>query len=292
MKYLLIIVSPFPPANVTATADFYKRVRHYGTPAQKHNLVETVWQPPLSIFGVNTPLPPGNYSLHLTPNTSKYNIASFESVAGAVTTQDVVVDHMYFNACVVDGMNIPSDFKYYLDLNEIAIQPKALGATSGEQVLDFTVPATTYAISVASQEKTAGSSTLYSPTKFKCQSDQDLNLTQLRLTYAGQTQPSPDLQVSYTGATDHLAKLYTNTLMAVGGYVRNVLETKKEFQDLGWIAHYNFMKPSGDSSTRLDLAMTMGTPTSANALVFAHHSTVAEITYSNGRVENVRMELG
>ena len=123
------------------------------------------------------------------------------------------------------------------------------------------------------------------------QGNEDQSLTQLRLTYAAQVQPSPDLQVTYSGATDHLAKLYVNSLMAANGYDGDVLETKKEWLSMGLISHYTFLKSSGDASTRVDLAITMGTPTSGNALLFSHFSQVAEITYANSRCTNVRLEF-
>ena len=284
------VVAPHPSVAVPANANFYKVApRKPSSGKQRTNLVETVWQPPLGIFDITTPLPPGNYSLHLTPNTSKFKLACFESKVANLATQDMIVEHMYFNACVVEGMNAPDDFDYFLDLSEIAVQPKALANSAGEQVLDFSVSPTTYALSVAVQEKSAGSSTLYPPTKFTCQSNEEKKLTQMRVTYAGQVQPSPDLQVSYTGATDHLTKLYVNTLMNANGYDSDVLETKKEFLDMGWIAHQTFLKPSGDASTRVDLSITLPA-TSGNALLFSHYSNVAHIVYKNRQVESVRLE--
>jgi hypothetical protein len=285
------VVEPKPTDAVPANTNFYKIIsRKPTTGRQRANLVETIYQPPLGIFDISTPLPPGNYSLHLTPNTSNYKSACFESTAANLTTQDMIVDHMYFNACVVDGMNAPDDFDYFLDLNEIAVQPKALSASAGEQVLDFSVAPTTFALSVATQEKSAGSSTLFPPTKFVCLNAEEKTLTQMRVTYAGQVQPSPDLQVTYSGPTDHLTKLYVNTLMNAHGYNSDVLESKKEFLDMGWINHQVFLKPSGDASTRVDLAITLGTPTSANALLFSHYSNVAHISYKNRQVESVRIE--
>jgi len=283
-----------PVTAVPASTDFYKLYRRTPTTyAQRDNTVETIWVPPLAIFDVSTPLPPGSYELRLTPNTSNYKNAAVESVGAALTTQDVYVDNMYFNACVVESENIPDNFTYYLDMNEIAFQSKALNATASEQTLDVTVPATTYAISVACQQKAAGSSTLYSPTKFKLQSNEDLNLTQLRLTYSGQTSPSPDYTVTYDSGTDHLTRVYANGIMNAHGYNNDVLESKDEWLDMGWIHHATFMKPRDDASTRLDLSLSFGTgaPTSANALVFAHHSQVLKVDYSAGRVSNVRLEL-
>jgi hypothetical protein len=288
-----ITVEPAPAIAIDATTDIFIATTRYGKKRlfeQKRNNIETTWQPPLGIFDITTPLPPGNYSLHLTPNTSNYKNAAFESIKTALTTQDVVIEHMYFNACTVEGHNIPDDFTYFLDLSEINLQPKALSSAAGEQVLDFSVAPTTYALSVATQQKSAGTSTLYPPTKFKMQNDQDEGLTQLRLTYAAQVQPSPDLQVTYSGATDHLAKLYVNTLMAANGYDSDVLESKQEWLEMGLISHYTFLKPAGDASTRVDLAINMGATTSGNALLFSHYSQVAEITYQNGRTTNVRLE--
>jgi hypothetical protein len=287
------VVAPHPSVAVPANANFYKVVsRKPTTGRQQANLIETVWQPPLSIFDITTPLPPGNYSLHLTPNQSNYKNACFESKLGALTTQDVIVENMYFNACIVDGVNPPDDFEYYLDLEEIAVVPKELSTTTGEQVLDFSVAPTTYALSVAVQEKKAGSDTRFPPTKFVLQNSEEKKLSQMRLTYAGQTQPSPDMQVSYGSGTDHLTKMYVNTVINANGYDYGVLESKKEYLDMGWFQHYTFLKPSGDASSRVDLAITVENPTEANALLFSHHSKVAHIVYKNRQVETVRVEYG
>ena len=284
-----VTVEPSPVVDVAATTDVYRLLKTYGAVAQKHNIVETVWQPPLGIFDVTTPLPPGNYSIHLTPNTSNYKNSSFESVSAALTTQNVEVERMDFMACTVEGDNAPSDFSYYLDLNEIAVQPKELGSSTSDQVLDFSVAPTTYAMSIATQHKTAGSSTLYPPTKFTA-AGAESNLTNLRLTYAGQVQPSPDWSLSRSGNTDHYTKMYLSTLMHSNSYDMDVIESKKEWLALGPISHFSFMKPFNDGSTRVDCAVSYSAdPSTANLLMFSHYTNVAQITYRGDRTENVTL---
>jgi len=69
-------------------------------------------------------------------------------------------------------------------------------------------------------------------------------------------------------------------------------ETYEEWKDgYGLLAHSQFLKPAGDTSTAVTVATTYeDAPTNANLLLFAWHSTVTEISVRDNRVYSVQTE--
>jgi hypothetical protein len=290
------IVHPAPAVAIAATAGFHREVETYtqngGTRARYHKL-ETCWQPPLGIFDINTPLPAGDYDLVLTPNTSNYNSAAIQVGSGAIGAKNITLEHMYFNVNVIEAENVPADFTHFLDLHETSVQLKNLtSGTSTEQTFDYTVPPTTYAMSTAVQEIGAGSNPLYPPTQFTSVSNEERNLNRIRLSYAGQVQPSPDFVLEYaTSGQDYLTKLYTHMAMESGAFrtgSSSLHEDKDTWVARGPLSHFKFSKPAGDGSTRVDLAIQCNTTTS-KVMLFSHYTNVAEITYRNHRAESVNL---
>ena len=117
----------------------------------KQSTFEVVWQPPCAIFDEDTPLPPGNYSIVLTPNTS-YQKASIE--AKADDKGQVTVTQMHLYVAQIDGATPPADFTYFLDLQEVDCTAQTIN--NKDEQLDFNVKPSTYALSVAMQAGTAG----------------------------------------------------------------------------------------------------------------------------------------
>ena len=285
-------VFPAPAVAIAANTSFHREVETNTTATAGKHIIETTWQPPLGVFDLSTPLPPGDYDLVMFPNTSKFNSCAIQVGSGVIGTKNLTVVNMFFNVCVVESENIPSDFTYYLDLHETQLQPRALVASiTTEQVIDCSVAPTTYALSVAVQEIGSGSNPIYPPTQFTSAANQELNLTRLRLSYAGQTQPSPDNVLDYTTTgVNYFTKLYADYLMASNSFMDgNVGESFETWRRRGPIAHYQFLKPAGDGSTRVDCAISCSAATS-NVLLFSHYSNVAAISYRNGRCESVRVD--
>ena len=69
-------------------------------------------------------------------------------------------------------------------------------------------------------------------------------------------------------------------------------EPYDEWKDgYGLLAHSQFLKPAGDTSTAVTVATTYEeNPTGANLLLFAWHSKVAEIQVRQNRVSSVQLE--
>lgn len=289
-----MIVEPAPNVNVAATTNFHKEVETWTTARQRHNVIETVWQPPLGIFDSSTPLPPGDYDLVLTPNTSNYNNAAIQVSTGTIGTKAITMQQMNFYVYTMDAENIPDDFTYYLDLTECSVERRLLtSASNAEQNLNFTVAPTTFALSYASQESTAGSNPIYPPTMFVSGDVQERNLKRLRLNYAAQTQPINET-IDLSTNTDYMTKLYVDSLLNSNAYsdTHGAGENKDDWLSRGPLAHYTFRKPANDGSTRVNMQVTLNTASTTNALLFSWYKQIVQITYRNGRVETVDLHYG
>ena len=253
-----------------------------------NNEIETVFQPPLAIFDEDTPLPPGNYSIVLTPNT-KYDTSAVERKPLTTNNGQVQVKQMHLYVATVDGETPPKDFSYYLDLQEVRCTPQTI--RNAEEHQDITVKPSTYAISVALQHETAGSSQDYPPVKFSGADGDERKLERLRIQYASQTVPSPDANPSYAGKKDHMTRMYNDTLLNT-----NMLWSAGGVEDkVAWLTspiyHYQFLKQSGDTSTHATINYSFSSITAApNLLVFDWFSNVAMIQYRDGRILTTQTE--
>jgi hypothetical protein len=260
---------------------------------------ELVFQPPLSIFGIDHALPSGDYELILLPNPSKrYKQAAVESVdqndivSIGSTENDVAfsITNMFFYANYVEGKRA-DDVSYMIDLEETGVQVRNLLGT-GTATNHFVVSPSTYSITVAQQSQTAGSNTKYPPTKFIGEGRADRTLAGLRINYAGQTFPSPD----WDGTTNFMTQLYTSNAISTGGfYDMGGSETLEAFKnEFGIYSYMSVPKDGTDRSTRLEVF----TNHSGNALdvkmmklmVFYHYRRVAAIKIENGRVTTVTVQ--
>jgi hypothetical protein len=258
--------------------------------------LEVVWQPPCAIFDQDTPLPPGNYSIVLTPNTNYQKAAIYADD----TTDDkgkVTVGQMHLYIAQVDGMTPPADFTYYLDLQEVDCTPQSIKNLSEQ--LEFNVKPSTYALTVAMQSSNAGADQRYSQTQFTNRattaagvtSDDHLGLTQLRIQYASQTQPSPDANPNYAAGIDYMSRMYSDTMLNSNMYFSlGGVEDKKSWLAQGPVFHYTFLKPQGDTSKHVSVSFTYKTATAANLLLFSWYSNIAQITYSQGRITGTQVE--
>ena len=160
------------------------------------------------------------------------------------------VKQMHLYVATVDGETPPKDFSYYLDLQEVRCTPQTI--RNAEEHQDITVKPSTYAISVALQHETAGSSQDYPPVLFAGANDDERKLERLRIQYASQTVPSPDANPSFDLTTnkDHMTRMYNDTLLNT-----NMLWSSGGVEDKAtWlyapVYHYQFLKQSGDFHSR------------------------------------------
>ena len=260
----------------------------------RRNDIETMWQPPHAIFSVDTPQPPGTYSFVLSPNIGQKGFASIQTPEGVTWTDaDVVVNRMLLYVATVDGETPPANYTHYLDLQHVNCQPQTMRPNTGEQNYDFVVSPSTYALTLATQEGSAGKNTSFPPQVFKQQLGEHLTIGRYRIQYAGQTQNSPDSDPSYTVDRSWLMKEYTDTQLNSNQYFQTGgCEVYEDWlNNLGPMYHKMWLKPAGDNSTNANVAISFGTaPTNANLLLFDWSSLVAKIEYRENRVFNVQVE--
>lgn len=256
--------------------------------------IEVLWKPPFSIFDIEHALPSGKYSIKLdVASGSTYKTLSIESTGSATkTTSDFVltVDSLYFYVATMSGPRV-DNMTYYLDLDDIEVlyDPVTQDATQEQKV--FTVNKNTRGLTVAFADKTTRTDTRYTPTKFKVQSDKDLNLTQLQISYASQNKPSVREDFEYSDGKDFIQQKY------IDSYLNNNLffdtagpESFDEWITRGPFYHFDFQKDSTDQSTQAIVRYKFSSGgTSANILLFQHFKTIVKVVIAGGIVRSVNV---
>jgi hypothetical protein len=182
-------------------------------------------------------------------------------------------------------------------LMEASVISKTIG--DGEELRDFTVPASTRAISVFVQDQVAGSDTRNPPTRFTVGTlNGERKLESLQLTYANVTKPATRWSSSYDSNNNNMQQRYVDTQLE-SGLIDNVggAESFQDWMDRGPLYHFSFNKDMNDRATQLQLATKFtrnafldasGTPTGAYAFVIAWHQVQVEIVTEHGMITSVR----
>ena len=267
------------------------------------NVNESIYQPPLGIFKQGKALGSGRYELILRPKPDiVYKQSAIEStgvakvvnngsipLAAPLTTGEAEfhVDDITFYVCVVDNYERnPSKYSVVLDLEESNVMPRAIfGGTASTE--NYTVSKSTFALSLALQDKRAGTNTLYSPSLFKTEADSQSSLTNLQIAYAGENRPSPSAQMSFVAPVDLMTHRYLETgiedlaLFDTGGML-----TKDQWRELGELYHFQWRKSGDNISTNVDVSTTYGAFTNGphNLLLFHHFRRIIEYSVENGQV--------
>lgn len=282
--------------NIAGTID-YTTTRVSLSPDLNNRNVSTfelLWQPPLSVFGLKHALPAGKYSLVLTPQPDlvyqKYAIESTIADRTSPANFNVNVSSMYLYTHVVEGERV-DNATYYLDLKQLSCQKDVVTNTQyGAKNFDVS-PSTTH-LTVAYQSTAAGTNSLRSASKFKCVNNEELNLTRLMISYAGQQFPSPDWDGAVTATTDTSTQRYLESLLYSGEYfTEGQAESLKEFQNRGAYYHFNIPREGTDRSTRVAVNSQFSALVNpANVLLFSHSKQIARVKISEGRVVDVQVQ--
>jgi hypothetical protein len=251
------------------------------------NTVSALWQPPIGIFDHDV-MGAGDYRIQLNPN-SNYKTAAVESFQANSADYDLVVNDIKFYICTVK-MAIP-DGVSTLSLMEASVISKTIGA--GEELRDFTVPASTKAISVFVQDQAAGSTATNPPTKYTIGTeDAERQLESLQLTYANVTKPATRWSSDYGPNTNQMQQRYVDTQIE-SGLIDNVggAESFQDWMDRGPLYHFSYSKSMDDRATQLQISTKFKSGSFAgNAYLFvvAWHSVQCEIITEHGQIVSVR----
>lgn len=268
-----------------------------------NNTVYVTWQPPIGVFWSDIMLGSGDFRLILNPN-GNYLTAAVEtknpqyqaSIDGLTGTYGLVVNEMKFYT-YIKKMKIPNQIQQINYCEMLATNKPWLSN------LQFTVPMSTYAISIFVTDSSSGQNPLLPPSMFKLASGVDLKLQQIQVTYAGITKTSTPWQSNYARGVvggnnglvgiDQLQQRYKDTYEESGLWKHDGVESFYDYLQRGPIYHYAFPRAADNRATEVQVNTQFGsTPTSLNGtpaliwLIAWYHRRV-EITCAAGQIVQV-----
>lgn len=286
-----LTVQPNLPAAVpaTANAEIIKR----STPStDQANSLYVQWQPPIGIFDTQGVLGAGTYRIQLNPNAN-YRKACVEALTdlnlnSASNSYDIEVADIQLFVCM-EKTSLPSTGVEKIYLTEMQVQSKTVAQT-GTNLLDFTVPPSTKAITVFMQSSKAGSDNQVPLTKFRTKdNDNDLNMKAIQITYANVSKPSTNFSSEFIGQKNFLTQRYLDTQIA-SGLANSVggCESFRDWTKRGPLYHFDFTRDAEDRSTHVQLSLqTLNVEEGSNVFVVSHYTKICEVTTTNGMVSNV-----
>lgn len=271
--------------------------------AEGYQYVEIPFVPALSVFNLPHTLPNScKHELILTPlNDAVYPIKAIQSngVAKVHGTDFIVlVDSLIFHPFISKGPRIDS-IKMYLDLQ--TTECVSLPITTGnKQQYQCDVSNTVNAITVALQDSSAETSSLYPNTMFKIRNELDLKMTEFYIKLSGLQRPLPEAVMLYDEATG--TNLYINqyfrNFQETGSAINDTVETFHEWKRRGPYYHFSTPRTGTDRSTSMvvSLKFTSGSlfvdngDIKPNLLVFHHSMKAVRLLFSEGKLVDVRYE--
>ena len=206
---------------------------------------------------------------------------------------EYLVDDIVFYIAVVDNHErVPDKMTYVLDLEETEVLPRKISGGSTVQE-NFTVSKSSFALTVALQSKSAGRSTLFSPSRMIVQGDFQNELETLRVDFAGQSRPQPNAQPAFkqdgNSHLDHATYRYAETAVEdLAYYDTGGVQTKDEWRSMGPIYHFQWRRVGDDISTNVDVEVNYPNAFNAgeqeNLMLFHHFKRVIEMTIESGQV--------
>ncbi len=282
------VVTPHPANDIAATIGFTKV-------GAATNTIYVHWQPPIGIFEHAKPMGSGDYRLQLNPN-SYYKTALVQSLAAAVagTNFEVEVNDVQFFLATINS-NIPASGVEQLRLMECQVQSKSIATPASDNLLDFTIPPSTQAISVFIQHPTSGSDTQYPPTLFKSTLNADEGLRSIQVNYAGENKPSTRwnsesvVATSLVDGVDYTVQRYLDTQLYGGLFFsEGGSESYTQWKQRGGLYHFSWVRDASDRSTHCQVSVNFANA-APNTVVYvaAHYARAVNITTENGMVVDV-----
>lgn len=293
-----LTVQPAPNAGVdTGTTGKGVKLKREGDGGGR-NRVYLMWQPPVGIWDEAKPMGSGDYRVQLNPN-SYYKTAAVEllmkrdAIAAAPTNFNLVVDDIQLFVATVK-VDIPTTGVETLHLMEMQLQSKTITSRTGDNMLDFTVPPSTKALTVWVQSADSGTNTQIPPSMFTTKDRSDLNLRSIQLSYANETKPSTRWTSEFKdGAAgdrkNYLQQRYLDTQLYSGKmWDQGGAEAFASWLKRGPMYHMSWLRDQSDRSTHVQLNIQFeNLEANANVFLCAHFSRVCEITTQNGFVVSV-----
>ncbi len=271
-----------------------------------------IYQPPLSIFGVNHAIPGSSkHELEMTPfSNTIYQKNAIESLIsnkthGAANDFKFLVTDMLFYAARCDGPVVQQD-EFFLDLQECRCSALQIQSNARSQI-SINISPSTNALSVAFQDELVDTNTIYSQSKFKIRGSQELKLTNFYLRYAGIQKPQPDYRPQYSAGDadpaaifalarvnrniDLISEQYIRSILYNGSYFDGSSETLEEWKDRGMYMHWPWPKTGTDRESRAYISTQFDAWTendlTPRVLLFNHFTKVCILRYQGGQLSEV-----
>ena len=292
------VITPAPVQAIPAETDAYV-IKQTPEISKGANKFFVMWCPPIGAFDLdhNSPLPPGDYRIAMNPSQD-YKSAAIETLLGSQATPanpnyyDFKVKGVRFYLATIKT-SVPQTLNATIYEQEVQSKP----FTTASNTLNFTIPASTRAISVFFQSDSAGKNTLIPPTKFQTFPNGGvekpaLTLENIQLTYANQTKPSVRWESNYDQATltNELQQRYYDTYLHAGMLgASGGIDRFEEFLEKGLLIHYSWDRDSDDRSTELQVSASFSQALGAGSSMYvvAWYSRVLAIDSVAGQVREV-----
>ena len=291
-------------ADTGTVADWYMVRRNLTRSTAGRNRMYVYWQPPIGVFSMTDghQFAAGDYRLQLVGNQNfeKAIVQTLnpESKVGLLATDSysVIVHDLQFYLHV-SKMAVP-DIPQTIHLMEFNVQPKTYAAN-----LQFSVPSSTNGLTFFLQDTRAGANPVHPLTQARAWGSEatntqaDLKLQSLQVTYANTTKTVVPYQSNYDGAggdaglRNTLQQRYHDSLVEAGLDLDCGAETFDDWLRRGTLIHFSFERDVDNRSTEVQVRTTYSgaLPTYASLFCVAHYRKTINYTVSNGLITSVQM---
>ena len=255
-----------------------------GNESAQRSSIELIWRPTCGAFDLSV-LPKGEYVLNLVTNNDPiYQKRSIESVnvdvpadATAAGIKIRVQKMELFVAKSPHGNNTPMKSANMREVLCRKINIDRITITQYKQ--QFQVDKNTQSIALAFIDRTAGSDTRFTNTKFKIRpitgnpdyESGDQAVSKISLRYNGQSKPMSTPFPRYAKPQDYIAEMYTTTMVyngvynGKGLYREGGIESKRTWLERGPYYHFWFSNKKGFNRTELDITFQFDVDLDANS---------------------------
>jgi hypothetical protein len=236
---------------------------------------ELIWTPPLSIFKVPHAIPPGaRVDIFLNPhNENTYQFMAIETLppySAQPTDFTFNVTNMFLYVNTLEGARV-ENLTYLLDLESTVCFSENIASDLFSQK-NFDVPTSTYALTLAYQDRKATSSnSAYSASKFHVgPTGIEKYISRFYISYAGQQLPQPDADPKWdeTNHKKYLTQRWAESIMYSNGHLDPfVTESESEWLQYGPYFHFAWPRDAADRSTRVQIFQQFDTEKALNDVI-------------------------
>lgn len=283
-------VEPVLATAIPATSNWMIKTEK---PSRRKDEIEMIWRPPLGFWDLNEWVS-GDFKFVMTPQPSsvieKYAVESLrpaDTVVPGNTITDFKVEVSTMLLYLYKGYGEPFSGEKSYTYNDYRCQSQTL-TTSSLTNKQFNVHPKARELTLAFQQSGAGDNIRHSRSKFKVESDAELNLVRFFIKYGAYSLPDPIPSMSVTNSQDFIAQQYYESLLYGDSHKNENPESLDEWKERG--AFYTLRFPKAKSMGDKVLVSSQFTSLPNNKpqmLLFDKYPTNLKMMMRNGRVERV-----